>query len=101
MIGTAAVPRLSVCRSLKSMIVQIIDDQSGKTLCYVSGKEAAKVKTGDKNGKVGQSYILGKKMAEKAKEKGITKVVFDRGGYKYHGRVKAVADGAREGGLNF
>ena len=99
--GSAEKPRLSVYRSLKSMMVQLIDDQSGKTLCYVSGKEAGKAKVEDKTGKIAQSYILGKKLAEKAKAKGITKAVFDRGGYKYHGRVKAVADGAREGGLNF
>ena len=101
LVGTAEKPRLSVHRSLKSMTVQLIDDNSGKTLCYVSGKEAGKEKVENIGGKIAQGYVLGKKIAEKAKAKGITTAVFDRGGYKYHGRVKAVADGAREGGLNF
>ncbi len=99
--GTAAEPRLSVFRSLKGMTVQIIDDVSRKTLCYASIKEVKEKKAEDKTGKVAVSYLLGKILAEKAKAKGVSKVKFDRGGYKYHGRVKALADGAREGGLIF
>ena len=82
----------------------MIDDDAGKTLCYADAKEvkpaAAKAKAGE-GGKVAVSYLMGKLLAEKAKAKGISKVKFDRGGYKYHGRVKALADGAREGGLIF
>ena len=108
--GTAIEPRLSVFRSLKGMTAQLIDDSAGKTLCYADAKEvklaAAKAKASegkaeDRSGKVAVSFNLGKLLAEKAKAKGITKVKFDRGGYKYHGRVKAIADGAREGGLIF
>lgn len=111
LIGTAAEPRLSVFRSLKGMVAQLIDDEAGKTLCYVDAKEvkpaaakkakAGEGKTEDKSHKVTVSYLLGKLLAEKAKTKGISKVKFDRGGYRYHGRVKALADGAREGGLVF
>ncbi len=105
--GTAAEPRLSVFRSLKGITAQLVDDEAGKTLCYASTKPtAAKAKAGEgesdgRSGKVAASYLLGKVLAEKAKAKGITKVKFDRGGYKYHGRVQALADGAREGGLIF
>jgi len=106
LIGTAAEPRLSVFRSLKGMVAQLIDDSTGKTLCYVDSKEVktatAKAKAGEgKTGKVAASYLLGQLLAGKAKTKGISKVKFDRGGYRYHGRVKALADGAREGGLVF
>lgn len=93
--GTAQSPRLSVFRSLKGMVAQLIDDEKGRTLCYASSKEVSK-KKGDK---VSLSRELGKLLAKKAKEKNIEKVRFDRGGYKYHGRVKALAEGAREGGL--
>ena len=99
--GTAAEPRLSVFRSLKGMTVQIIDDAARKTLCAVNSKEVSGKKAENKTGKVGVSYLLGQLLAEKAKAKGVTKVKFDRGGYKYHGRVQALADGAREGGLIF
>ncbi len=101
LIGTADQPRLSVFRSLKGMVAQLIDDNAGKTLCYADAKEVKSKKLEDKSGKVAASYLLGKLLAEKAKAKGIIKVKFDRGGYKYHGRVKALADGAREGGLIF
>ena len=101
LIGTAKEPRLSVFRSLNGMVAQLIDDNAGKTLCYAEAKEVKGKKTEDKKGKVAVSYLLGKLLAEKAKAKGISKVKFDRGGYKYHGRVKALADGAREGGLVF
>ena len=94
--GTAKVPRLSVYRSNKSLFVQLIDDKKSNTLTSVSNKE---VKTGKK--KIETAKELGKLIAKKAQEKGIESIVFDRGGYKYHGRVKAVADGAREAGLKF
>ena len=84
--GTAARPRLDVFRSAKHIYAQIIDDEQGVTLVSASTMDK------DFNG-------IGKKVAAKALEKGITEVVFDRGGYVYHGRVKALADGAREGGL--
>ena len=94
--GTAACPRLSVFRSAKHIYAQIIDDEQGVTLVSAS--------TMDKDfngfgGNVEAAAEIGKKIAAKALEKGITEVVFDRGGYVYHGRVKALADGAREGGL--
>lgn len=99
--GTSSEPRLSVFRSLKGMAVQLIDDVAGKTLCAVSSKEIKEKKAEDRSGKVAISFLAGKLIAEKAKTKGISKVKFDRGGYKYHGRVQALADGAREGGLIF
>jgi large subunit ribosomal protein L18 len=106
LIGTAQEPRLSVFRSLKGMVAQLVDDSAGKTLCYADAKEVDErkgrvSKVEDKSRKVAVSYLLGKLLAEKAKAKGISKVKFDRGGYRYHGRVKALADGAREGGLVF
>lgn len=101
--GTAQRPRLSVFRSLKGVYLQLIDDNSGKTLVSANSKTDfdKKVDVGERAGKVAVSYALGKVLAEKAKTAGITKVVFDRGGYRFHGRVKAVADGARDGGLEF
>lgn len=95
--GNAQRPRLSVFRSNAHLYVQIIDDAEGKTLASASDQE---VKVSEK-GKVSKALAVGKLIAQKAKEKKISKVVFDRGGYQYHGRVKAVADGAREGGLVF
>ncbi len=92
--GTAERPRLVVFRSLKHMSVQIVDDVMKKTIMTVTDAGL----TGKKTEK---SVEVGKRIAEKAKAAGITKVVFDRGGYQYHGRVKAVAEGAREGGLEF
>jgi len=94
--GTAKRPRLSVFRSNKGMYLQLIDDNKNRTLVSVRSQE---LKT--KGVKTEISLELGKLIAKKAKAKKISKVVFDRGGYKYHGRVKAVADGAREGGLQF
>jgi large subunit ribosomal protein L18 len=99
--GTAAVPRLSVFRSNRGMTAQLIDDAAGKTLCYASAAEVKDKKAADKTGKTAISYNLGNILAGKAKAKGISKARFDRGGYKYHGRVKALADGARDGGLVF
>lgn len=94
--GTAERPRLSVYRSNKEIYAQIIDDNSGTTIASASsrGKEANGTKTE-------QATVVGKLIAEAAKNKGIEKVVFDRNGFVYHGRIKALADGAREGGLKF
>ncbi len=97
--GTAERPRLSVFRSNKDIYVQLIDDVSGKTLVAASSKD--KDIKAQKANKVELSNLVGKAIATKATAVGITGVVFDRGGYLYHGRVKAVAEGAREGGLQF
>lgn len=97
--GTAERPRMSVFRSNRDIYVQLIDDTQGHTLAAVSSRDAS-VDTKGKV-KVDQSKEVGKKIAEVAKAAGIETVVFDRGGYLYHGRVKALAEGAREGGLKF
>ncbi len=115
--GTARVPRLCVFRSSKHIYVQVIDDEKSKTLAQASDFELKN--TSNRNdrhnlkqekkegtpkpltGKVAVAYKVGKLIAEKALQKKIKKVVFDRGGYKYHGRVKALAEGARKGGLKF
>src|SRR5688572_19245524 len=97
--GTAERPRLVVFRSLKHIYAQLVDDEQHKTLVGVSDLSEGLVK--EKPGKVGAADAVGKLAAEKAKALGIKKVVFDRAGYHYHGRVKAVADGARAGGLEF
>lgn len=96
--GTAERPRLSVYRSNKEVYVQLIDDVTGNTLVAASTKDKDFARTGTKTE---QSKAIGTAVARKAAEKGISAVVFDRGGYLYHGRVKAVAEGAREGGLKF
>ena len=92
--GTAERPRLVVFRSLKHITAQIVDDTQGRTLLTVTDN-------GFEGKKSEKSLQVGKLVAERAKQAGITRVVFDRAGYQYHGRVKAVADGAREGGLEF
>lgn len=124
--GTSKVPRLCVFRSASHIYVQLIDDEKGKTILSSSdlelkksqvprspdGQANSKSRTNPKSkiqkeedkgiirtGKIASAYEVGRMIAEKAKEKKISKVVFDRGGYKYHGRVKAAAEGAREGGL--
>ncbi len=100
-VGTPDRPRLCVHRSLNNLIAQIVDDSSRKILFGLStqNKELrGKLKTG---GNVAAASVLGEVMAEKAKKEGITKVSFDRGGYLYHGRVKAFAEAARKGGLEF
>src|SRR6266700_2581847 len=98
--GTAQRPRLNVYRSLNHIYVQVVDDLHGKTLVSASSAEGKKAerRTG---GNVAAAKSVGKIIAERAKSKGISKVVFDRGGYICHGRVKALADAAREGGLQF
>lgn len=99
--GTAEAPRLSVYRSLNHIYVQVIDDIKGVTLCSASTMEK-EVKGAVKDlSKTEAAKVVGKKVAERAVAKGIKTVVFDRGGYLYTGRVQAVADGAREAGLNF
>jgi large subunit ribosomal protein L18 len=92
--GTPEMPRLAVFRSNKEIYVQVIDDLSGKTLAAASSKDI-------KGTKIEQAGAVGKSIAEKSIAAGISKVIFDRGGYLYHGRVKALADGARESGLKF
>jgi large subunit ribosomal protein L18 len=99
--GTAERPRLVVHRSINHVEGQVVDDVSGRTLVGLSTLDAAlREKRGEMN-KTEASHAAGKALAEKARELGVTKVVFDRGGYVYHGRVKAFAEGAREGGLDF
>ena len=97
--GTENRPRLAVYRSLKHVYAQIIDDDGGRTLIGLSDQAKEVVAEGE--GKVAVSFAVGKLLGERATAAGIKKVVFDRGGYPYHGRVKAVADGARKGGLEF
>ena len=128
--GVAKLPRLCVFRSSKHIYAQLIDDEKGKTLIaigdfkskvsmradgspsHIGKSQKSKIqsksqklekdeKTIVRSGKIAKAYEIGKALAEKAKEKKIEKVVFDRGGYKYHGRVRALAEGAREGGLKF
>ena len=97
--GTAARPRLAVFRSVKHIYAQVIDDVAGKTIVAASSNEKSGVVA--VGGNVAGAKAIGKLVAERAKEKGIKKVVYDRGGYLYHGRVKALADAAREAGLEF
>jgi len=98
--GTQARPRLAVFRSNKHIYAQIIDDSTGKTLASMSDKaKAFSAEAGLK--KVDRAMLVGQKLGETALAAGITKVAFDRAGYKYHGRVKALADGARKAGLEF
>ena len=99
--GTPDQPRLCVFRSLRSIYAQIIDDTGGTTLVAASSQEAAKEADGALGAKTAASSAVGTLLARRAKEQGITRVVFDRGGYKYHGRVRALAEAAREGGLQF
>lgn len=98
--GTAQKPRLAVFRSLKHIYAQVIDDVTGETVAMASSLDKdirSKVNGGNKTG----AKSIGQRLAEKAMEKGITAVVFDKGGYKYHGRVKELAEGARSAGLKF
>ncbi|GGA78059.1 50S ribosomal protein L18 [Edaphobacter acidisoli] len=100
MSGTAERPRLNVYRSLNHIYTQLIDDQNGLTIASAS-TQGKKGETKGYGGNVAAAREVGKLIAERAKEKGVKKVVFDRGGYLYHGRVKALADAAREAGLEF
>jgi large subunit ribosomal protein L18 len=100
--GSPEQPRLCVFRSLRSIYAQIIDDTDGRTLVAVSSQEANQEAGGETiRPKTAVSTAVGQMLAQRALERGISRVVFDRGGYKYHGRVKALADAAREGGLQF
>ena len=96
--GTAERPRLAVFRSNKGIFAQLVDDESGRT---IAGASWLGLKKPFKGNKTEQAAEVGKRLAEVAKKAGIETVVFDRGGYLYHGRVKALAEGAREGGLKF
>jgi large subunit ribosomal protein L18 len=98
--GTSERPRLAVYRSVAHIYAQVIDDTKGVTLAAASSLEKG-LETTKSGGNVAAAKEIGKRVAERAKEKGIGKVVFDRGGYLYHGRVKALADAAREAGLEF
>jgi large subunit ribosomal protein L18 len=97
--GTAQKPRLSVFRSNKDIYAQLIDDNTGTTIASANSRQ--KDIAGQKGNKSEKSMMVGKALAAKAIELGIETCIFDRGGYLYHGRVKAIADGAREGGLKF
>jgi large subunit ribosomal protein L18 len=99
--GTLARPRLNVFRSLAEIYAQVIDDEAGITITSASSIDAELKDKLTSLKKTEQAKLVGLKVAERAKAKGITQVVFDRGGFRYIGRVKALADGAREGGLEF
>lgn len=99
--GTAGRPRLSVFRSLKFIYAQMINDKGGRTLISANSKELTRPKKRENTSRIALAYQLGELIAQKAIDKGIKRVVFDRGSYRYHGRVKALADGARKGGLKF
>lgn len=99
--GTSERPRLAVFRSTQHMNAQIINDVEGKTLVAVTTASKDFLKQAKDADKMKRSTLLGKLLAEKAKEAGLSKVQFDRGGFAYHGRVRAFAEGAREGGLDF
>ena len=98
--GTSERPRLSVYKSCKHIYAQIIDDSIGKTLVSMSTLDKS-FGAADEKGNIAAAKKVGEAIAERAKAAGISKVVFDRGGYIYHGRIKALSDGAREGGLDF
>ncbi len=98
--GTSDRPRVSVFRSNKQIYAQVIDDENGKTLLSASSREKDIAST-SKGNKIDQAEIVGKLLADKCKEAGIETIVFDRGGYKYHGRVKSLAEAARKSGLKF
>jgi large subunit ribosomal protein L18 len=99
--GTPERPRLSVFRSLKHIYAQVVDDVAGKTLAHCSTLSKDVKPQADETTKSEAAKLVGKTLAAQLKAKGITKVVFDRNGYLYHGRIKALAEGAREGGLEF
>ncbi|MCD5402072.1 50S ribosomal protein L18 [candidate division NPL-UPA2 bacterium] len=99
--GTAARPRLNVFRSPRNIYAQLVDDEAGRTTLAISSLSPELREIVRYGGNVEAAKLVGKALAEKCQEKGIKQVVFDRGGYLYHGRVKALAEGAREGGLKF
>jgi len=98
--GSPERPRLVIFRSLKHIYAHLVDDTAGRVIMGLADSSEAVAKTAE-GGKVAKGFAVGEALAKKAKEAGIAKVVFDRAGYAYHGRVKAVADGARKGGLEF
>lgn len=100
-VGSASRPRLSVFRSLRHIYAQIIDDSTGYTLASASTVSPEIVEKEKTPGKIGRAKLVGSLIAQKALQRGIKQVVFDRGGYKYHGRVRALAEAARESGLEF
>lgn len=99
--GTAERPRLCVCRSLRYVYAQVIDDDAGRTLVEADSREAGVVPEGTSRRSTAAARAVGKAIGRRAKEAGLARVVFDRGGYLYHGRVKALAEGAREEGMEF
>ena len=99
--GSTDRPRLCVYRSLGHIYAQLIDDRTGKTVVSASSVDKETKKNLKGGGNIAAAKVIGKAVAERAKAAGVVKVVFDRGGYKYHGRVKALADAAREAGLQF
>ena len=101
LIGTMKRPRLCVFRSTKHIYAQVVDDSQGRTLAAASSSEKAVRESAELKGKMNAAGMVGKLIAQRALEKGVKKVVFDRNGFLYHGRVKAVSDGARESGLEF
>ena len=98
--GTAEKPRLSIYRSNKQIYAQVIDDVNGKTLAAASSRDK-EVADANADNKVGEAQLVGKLVGERAKKAGVSTIGFDRSGYLYHGRVKSLAEGAREAGLNF
>jgi large subunit ribosomal protein L18 len=99
--GSTERPRLAVFRSQSHIYAQIIDDEAGRTLCAASSLDQGLRKEKKRGSNVAAAKAVGQLIADRAKEKGISAVVFDRGGFQYHGRVRALADAAREGGLKF
>jgi len=99
--GTAERPRLAVYRSNRHISAQIIDDDGGRTMAAATSEKVETPELEGVSGKVADAKAVGMELAKRAQEAGVTAVVFDRGGYKYHGRVAALAEGARDGGLKF
>jgi large subunit ribosomal protein L18 len=99
--GTSERPRLCVHRSSRHIRAQVVDDQTGRTLASASSLDGEVKKSIKGGGNIAASKVVGKAIAERARAKGVEKVVFDRGGYQYHGRVQALAEAAREAGLQF
>lgn len=99
--GTAERPRLAVFRSNRHIVAQIIDDDAGRTMAAATSEKIETPELEGVSGKVADAKAVGLELAKRAQEAGVTTVVFDRGGYKYHGRVAALAEGARDGGLKF